>query len=62
MRATRELTDDSIYQKRWTGRKPMFWIHAEFGFTNPILADSEAIIVAGHDRKAAAQGVSLQTV
>ena len=35
---------------------------AEFGFTNPILAGSDGIIVAGHGRLAAAQKLGLATV
>ncbi len=35
---------------------------AEFGFTNPILAGSDGIIVAGHGRLAAAQKLGLETV
>ncbi len=35
---------------------------AEFGFTNPILAGSDGIIVAGHGRLAAAQKLGLPTV
>lgn len=34
----------------------------EFGFTNPILAGSDGIIVAGHGRLAAAQKLGLDTV
>jgi DNA modification methylase len=34
----------------------------EFGFTNPILAGSDGVIVAGHGRLAAAQKLSLDTV
>jgi ParB-like chromosome segregation protein Spo0J len=33
---------------------------AEFGFTNPILAGSDGIIVAGHGRLAAAQKLGLE--
>ena len=35
---------------------------AEFGFTNPILAGSDGIIVAGHGRLAAAQKLGLDVV
>ncbi|GMU44609.1 MAG: DNA methylase N-4 [Xanthomonadales bacterium PRO6] len=35
---------------------------AEFGFTNPILAGSDGVIVAGHGRLAAAQKLGLITV
>ncbi len=35
---------------------------AEFGFTNPILAASDGVIVAGHGRLAAAQKLGLVTV
>ena len=35
---------------------------AEFGFTNPILAGSDGIIVAGHGRLAAAQKLGLEIV
>ncbi len=35
---------------------------AEFGFTNPILAGSDGVIVAGHGRLAAAQKLGLPTV
>jgi DNA modification methylase len=35
---------------------------AEFGFTNPILAGSDGVIVAGHGRLAAAQKLGLVTV
>ena len=35
---------------------------AEFGFTNPILAGSDSIIVAGHGRLAAAQKLGLKNV
>jgi DNA modification methylase len=35
---------------------------AEFGFTNPILAGSDGVIVAGHGRLAAAQKLGLQVV
>jgi DNA modification methylase len=35
---------------------------AEFGFTNPILAGSDGVIVAGHGRLAAAQKLGLNTV
>ena len=35
---------------------------AEFGFTNPILAGSDGIIVAGHGRLAAAQKLGLEMV
>ena len=35
---------------------------AEFGFTNPILAGSDGVIVAGHGRLAAAQKLGLATV
>ena len=35
---------------------------AEFGFTNPILAGSDGIIVAGHGRLAAAQKLGIATV
>jgi len=35
---------------------------AEFGFTNPILAGSDGIIVAGHGRLAAAQKLGLEVV
>ncbi|RZJ62995.1 MAG: site-specific DNA-methyltransferase [Acidovorax sp.] len=35
---------------------------AEFGFTNPILAGSDGIIVAGHGRLAAAQKLGLEQV
>lgn len=35
---------------------------AEFGFTNPILAGSDGIIVAGHGRLAAAQKLGLELV
>ena len=35
---------------------------AEFGFTNPILAGSDGIIVAGHGRLAAAQKLGMETV
>ena len=35
---------------------------AEFGFTNPILAGSDGIIVAGHGRVAAAQKLGLEIV
>jgi len=35
---------------------------AEFGFTNPILAGSDGVIVAGHGRLAAAQKLGLKTV
>ena len=35
---------------------------AEFGFTNPILAGSDGVIVAGHGRLAAAQKLGLQSV
>ena len=34
----------------------------EFGFTNPILAGSDGVIVAGHGRMAAAQKLGLDTV
>ncbi len=34
----------------------------EFGFTNPILAGSDGVIVAGHGRLAAAQKLDLETV
>ncbi len=34
----------------------------EFGFTNPILAGSDGVIVAGHGRLAAAQKLGLETV
>ena len=34
----------------------------EFGFTNPILAGSDGVIVAGHGRLAAAQKLGLQSV
>lgn len=34
----------------------------EFGFTNPILAGSDGVIVAGHGRLAAAQKLGLDTV
>ena len=34
----------------------------EFGFTNPILAGSDGVIVAGHGRLAAAQRLGLETV
>jgi DNA modification methylase len=34
----------------------------EFGFTNPILAGSDCVIVAGHGRLAAAQKLGLETV
>jgi DNA modification methylase len=34
----------------------------EFGFTNPILAGSDGVIVAGHGRAAAAQKLGLETV
>ncbi len=34
----------------------------EFGFTNPILAGSDGVIVAGHGRAAAAQKLGLDTV
>ncbi len=35
---------------------------AEFGFTNPILAGSDGVIVAGHGRLAAAQKLGLAVV
>jgi len=35
---------------------------AEFGFTNPILAGSDGVIVAGHGRLAAAQKLGLESV
>ena len=35
---------------------------AEFGFTNPILAGSDGIIVAGHGRLAAARKLGLDVV
>ena len=35
---------------------------AEFGFTNPILAGGDGIIVAGHGRLAAAQKLGIETV
>jgi len=35
---------------------------AEFGFTNPILAGADGVIVAGHGRLAAAQKLGLETV
>ena len=35
---------------------------AEFGFTNPILAGSDGVIVAGHGRLAAAQRLGLEAV
>lgn len=35
---------------------------AEFGFTNPILAGSDGVIVAGHGRLAAARKLGLETV
>ena len=35
---------------------------AEFGFTNPILASSDGVIVAGHGRLAAAQKLGLEVV
>jgi len=35
---------------------------AEFGFTNPILAGSDGVIVAGHGRLAAAQKLGVDTV
>ena len=35
---------------------------AEFGFTNPIVAGSDGVIVAGHGRLAAAQKLGLDTV
>lgn len=35
---------------------------AEFGFTNPILAGSDGVIVAGHGRLAAAQKLGLEIV
>jgi len=35
---------------------------AEFGFTNPILAGSDGVIVAGHGRLAAAQKLRISTV
>jgi ParB-like chromosome segregation protein Spo0J len=35
---------------------------AEFGFTNPILAGSDGVIVAGHGRLAAARKLGLTTV
>lgn len=35
---------------------------AKFGFTNPILASSDDIIAAGHDRLAAAQKLDLERV
>jgi DNA modification methylase len=35
---------------------------AEFGFTNPILAGSDGVIIAGHGRLAAAQKLGLQIV
>ncbi|WP_394474822.1 ParB N-terminal domain-containing protein [Ralstonia mannitolilytica] len=35
---------------------------AEFGFTNPILAGSDGVIVAGHGRLAAAQKLGLEMV
>jgi DNA modification methylase len=35
---------------------------AEFGFTNPILAGSDGVIVAGHGRLAAAQKLGIPTV
>jgi len=35
---------------------------AEFGFTNPVLAGSDGVIVAGHGRLAAAQKLGLPTV
>lgn len=35
---------------------------AEFGFTNPILAGADGVIVAGHGRLAAAQRLGLSTV
>jgi DNA modification methylase len=35
---------------------------AEFGFTNPILAGSDGVIVAGHGRLAAAQKLGMATV
>lgn len=35
---------------------------AEFGFTNPILAGSDGVIVAGHGRLAAAQKLGLAMV
>jgi len=34
----------------------------EFGFTNPILAGSDGVIVAGHGRLAAAQKLGLDTL
>ena len=34
----------------------------EFGFTNPILAGSDGVIVAGHGRLAAAQKLGLESV
>ena len=35
---------------------------AEFGFTNPILAGGDGVIVAGHGRLAAAQKLGIPTV
>src|SRR5690554_5159052 len=35
---------------------------AEFGFTNPILAGSDGVIIAGHGRLAAAQKLGLEIV
>src|SRR5579883_3139817 len=35
---------------------------AEFGFTNPILAGSDGVIVAGHGRLAAARKLGLEMV
>lgn len=35
---------------------------AEFGFTNPILAGSDGVIVAGHGRLAAAQKIGMENV
>ena len=35
---------------------------AEFGFTNPILAGTDGVIVAGHGRLAAAQKLGLEVV
>ncbi|MGH7463223.1 MAG: ParB/Srx family N-terminal domain-containing protein, partial [Longimicrobiales bacterium] len=35
---------------------------AEFGFTNPILAGSDGVIVAGHGRLAAAQKLGMEVV
>lgn len=35
---------------------------AQFGFTNPVLAGSDGVIVAGHGRLAAAQRLGMETV